>query len=33
MSESTLTPPTGVVPPYTQSPANAAPARGRLRSL
>lgn len=33
MSESTLTPPTGAVPPFTQAPANAAPARGRLSSL
>ncbi len=33
MSESTLTPPTSAVPPLTQAPANAAPARGRLRTL
>ena len=33
MSESTLIPPTSAVPPLTQAPANAAPARGRLRTL
>jgi ABC-type dipeptide/oligopeptide/nickel transport system permease subunit len=33
MSESTLTPPTGAVPPRVQAPVNAAPARGRLRTL
>jgi ABC-type dipeptide/oligopeptide/nickel transport system permease subunit len=32
MSESTLTPP-GAVPPLTQTPVNAAPAQGRLRTL
>ena len=32
MSESTF-PPSGAVPPVVQAPANAAPARGRLRTL